>query len=254
MDVSGPFGTFESRSMSVAFSSHVAFDSANIVIPLITKNDMWGFLNPFDYEIWVAYLISIPIFVVIMSGLEYIAIGKVNWDNVVGFALRNVLSETMKKLPNKKHYEKILVLVWIWSCSIIVWSFAGNLTAMITRPKLDMKFTRLEDFVDQNEVSLVIEEGIGTIDWMQKSPAKSPLRKLIDETERLKKGDANWTSGCFTNDTQYTKIHASVCDGNSILALLGDDFSKTGKCNWYTMKSNFYEGGMVMVFQVQQQR
>ena len=195
-----------------------------------------------------------------MGGLEYFATGKLNWARSMGFVMRNVLSENMAIQRHKTHrlYEKVLVLAWVWSCFVLVMSFSGNLTAMITRPKLDMKFMKPEHFLDQEEISLVIEEGVGAVYYMSASPINSTLRRLIDKTQRME-ADDEWASNCFTRDAQNSRKHASICDNVSILTLLDKDFVETGKCNWYTLESGgFYQGfshvGDGMAFQVCRQR
>ena len=123
---------------------------------------------------------------------------------------------------------------------------------MISKPKLDMKFTKLEDFLEQNEMSLVVEDGTAVIDYMSQSPINSTMRQLINETQRLSP-HPDWPSGCFNSRTGHTKSHASICDTHSILAHLSEDFSETGKCNWYTLKPasmGFFPGSSVMAFQV----
>ena len=58
-------------------------------------------------------------------------------------------------------------------------SYAGNLTAMITRPKLHMPIRSVEDLLTHEEISLVVEEGVAVIDYMEASPPGSALRELI---------------------------------------------------------------------------
>ena len=120
---------------------------------------------------------------------------------------------------------------------------------MITRPKLSMKYTMLQDFLDQDELSLVIEEGVHGVKYMKQSPINSTMRRIIDQTQILSL-EEEWPSVCFLKSIQYTKRHASICDSNSILTHLSDDFEYSGKCNWYTMKTGFYHGLMAMAFQV----
>ena len=234
----------------MAFSSPVVFDDTNIVIPLRTKNDIWSFLKPFDYRIWIATILSIPLFVLVMGCLEFHANGKVNWDQLVGFVFRNALSETMEKLPHKTLHEKWLVLGWVWSCFVLIMAYSGNLTAMISRPGLDMRFTKPEDFLYQSEILLVTEDGTATVEFMKHLPINSTMRQLLDETQMLSENGMIWPSGCFTKDKQYTQRHASICDSYSILGLIHSDYSETGKCNWYTLQSAFKPEWAVMAFQV----
>ena len=64
-------------------------------------------------------------------------------------------------------------------------SYAGNLTAMITRPKLHMPITSVDDMLAQDEISLVVEDGVAIIDYMEASPKGSTLGELIGTATRL---------------------------------------------------------------------
>ena len=44
--------------------------------------------------------------------------------------------------------------------------------------------------------------------------------------------------------------HASLCDETSIMALISDDFTENGKCNFYTIADRFLVTSGVMAFQV----
>ena len=58
----------------------------------------------------------------------------------------------------------------------------GNL---IARPKLHMPITNVEDMLAQDEISLVVEEGVAIIDYMEASPKGSTLRELSSTATRL---------------------------------------------------------------------
>ena len=248
------------RAKSVDFSSFVSTDYYNIIIPLRTENDMWSFFGPFDYEIWILFIFSIPILILVMSLSEYPSGRTINWRVSVELVSRNALSESFqsyrrvyKILWNINISHKALIIIWIWSCFVLMKSYAGNLTAMITRPKLSMKYTMLQDFLDQDELSLVIEEGVHGVKYMKQSPINSTMRRIIDQTQILSL-EEEWPSVCFPKSIQYTKRHASICDNSAILGLLSDDFSEHAKCNWYTMEEGFFHGILVLAFQVDKQQ
>ena len=223
----------------------------NIIIPLITENDIWSFINPFRYEIWIFTLISIPVYILAMGVAEYIADRHVNWEILVGFVMRNVCSETMGKLPDKRPYQKILVFVWVWSCFVLVMSFAGNLTAMLIKPKIDMKFTEPEHFLDQDEMTLVTEVGSELKGYMNSLPSHYVTKKLLLKTE-IMTYEEEWESNCFTTRTHYSRRHASICDNLSIQTVLSDAFEYTRQCKWYTMNANIMgvTKPLAMAFQV----
>ena len=232
------------------FSSIIATGYRSVIIPVQTENNMWSFLEPLEFEIWILCIISIPIFIIVMAMADFVASGHIDWDNSVGFVIRTVFMEHMETMPYRKFYQKILFFVWTWSCFVIVMSFAGNLTAMITRPTLDMKIERIEDFLHQDEITLVMEGGlIGDLEFY---PSNSSTRKVLEQAQILPLDHDYWPSDCFNEFTQYTHKHASYCDIQSILAILSKDFTKNGKCNWYTIEIDDTWGShpMAMAFQV----
>ena len=247
LNTTGPFSKSYEDAKSVDFSAAIIMEMYNIIIPLTIENDIWSFLYPFEDEVWICFLLSVPIFIIAMGLAEYITDEEhsVPWATLIGFVLRNVLSENTGKLPDKRLYQKIMVYAWVWSCFVLVMAFAGNLTALITRPKLEMKYTRPDHFLNQSDMTLVTEYGTGLAAKLQNDPLK---RALMNETEYLSLS-ANWTSNCFTNVTQYTGRHASICDMFSTQIVLSDDFKESGVCNWYTMEFTRAEP-IAMAFQV----
>ena len=57
--------------------------------------------------------------------------------------------------------------------------------AMITRPKPDFKFTAFKDIVNQDEVTLVIEDGVDGIEYMNQFPT---MMQILDKILRLSTG------------------------------------------------------------------
>ena len=226
-------------------------ESISIIVPLSTQDDIWTFFSPFNFEVWIFSLISVPIFTIAMGLTDYFGTGGVKWITVLGFVLRNVLSESFqsyRRFIGPKQYKKLMLsVVWIWSCFILVKSYSGNLTAFITKPKLVMQFEMPEDFLNQDDMTLVVPDETAILEMMMQLPSKSTMGILLKETKRMT-WNKHWPSSCFTNSTQFTKRHASICDVTSIKSLLSDDFSQSGKCNWYTTKTTFFHVPMVMVF------
>ena len=149
----------------------------------------------------------------------------------------------------------LLIAVWIGACFILIKSYAGNLTAMIARPKLDMKFNKPEDFLYQDYIKLVLEGGTGAVEYMRQSPSGSTLRKLMEKTKIYGSDDLDpgeHEDDCFTNTDRFTKNYAAICDIDTIKSRLSADFSETGQCNFYTTQNSPFQNpvGNVMAFQV----
>ena len=114
LKTTGPFSKSYEDAKSVDFSAAIIMEMYNIIIPLTIENDIWSFLYPFEDEVWICFLLSVPIFIIAMGLAEYITNEEhsVPWATLIGFVLRNVLSENTGKLPDKRLYQKIMVYAW----------------------------------------------------------------------------------------------------------------------------------------------
>ena len=254
-NVLGPFDPTYSRSQSVDFSSMVSVGSYDIILPLRAENDVWSFIKPFSVELWIFSLGSIPIIMLAMALADYLRRVETEWATLVGFVLRNILSENMGKMPEKYNHQKFLTCIWMLTSFVLVMAYAGNLTAMIATPNLDMKFNKPEDLLYQQEITLVVEDGVGALEYMRRSPPGSTMSRLLEKTEVFEFDDdapLEWMENCFTTTGRYigNYDYGAVCDIDSIKIRMSNDFSETGQCNWYKTKKSLFEVPAVMVFQV----
>ena len=189
-----------------------------------------------------------------MGMIEYCSSGTVTWKTLVEFVLPNALSEGFQSYRRVERSRKLLkntllFLVWMWSCFIVIRSYAGNLTSFITAPKFGFDFDTPEDVLNQCEITPVIREGSFLISAASHLPQNSAIKILINNAELLSAKD-HWSSPCFTSGTQFTREHASICGNYAIKYTMSDDYSKYGRCNWYTTKSSFFFLFGSMILQV----
>ena len=156
----GPFTPTLSRSKSVLFTSMIDVASYyTIVLPLQLEPDILSFGRPLSSAVWVAAIISVPVYVLVMSASDHFFCGVVNWEANIGFVLRNTLSEHSDRLPDRRLYQKVLVFFWAWHVVIIVQCYAGNLTSMITSPKVRFTPADAEQMLQQAEVKWAAWDG-----------------------------------------------------------------------------------------------
>ena len=93
--------------------------------------------------------------------------------------------ETME-IPHIRAHQRPIVLGWILFTFIVTTVYAGNLVAMITRPHLDMPIRDAEDLVVQDELSLVVEAGLSSVESMSTLPPTSIWRRVYEKLEFLK--------------------------------------------------------------------
>ena len=115
--------------------------------------------DPFSWVVWCLAIICVPLYVVIMGLADYAFSGYADWEALIGFVLRIALSENDSNLPEHKwKYQKIFLIFWISPVFILVVAYAGNLTAMLTRPTLPERLRNAEDLLSQDDISLVMEK------------------------------------------------------------------------------------------------
>ena len=128
-----------------------------MVVPLKKNSNLWFFIDPFSYRVWIVFLITIPIYLITMWLANLIFYARSNLDKVTGFVLRNAFSETNSTFPNyEKVYQKLLILIWILCMFILVQSYAGNLTAMLAKPQLEILGFLKTILVQNSNVKMVM--------------------------------------------------------------------------------------------------
>ena len=231
---------------------------STIVVPLRPIKDIWSFLHPFSYEVWICLVITIPCLILAMWLANLHA--KFDFGTLLGFVIRVAMVDDgryMHKIFDSKGNMclKLLGILWVWACLILTESYKGNLTAMLTRPTLRKTINSVEDLLNQNDIKWAIDDnGYDIIEYLKASPDGSPLRRLFDMAEKISYDDFGedewWEYTCFTNKQRDAGNYAAICDDKSIRQMKSYDYGKTGKCNFYTIKETFFTAPAVMAYQV----
>ena len=139
------------RSEAVQFTAMIDVASHYaIVAPLRLEPDILAFSYPLDGEIWIATIISVPLYILVMCLADYLfhPCGVITYVNVkanIGFVIRNTLTEHMNRLPDCRLYKKVFIFFWAMPISVVVMAYAGNLTAMITRDPIQYEHVVLKN-------------------------------------------------------------------------------------------------------------
>ena len=207
-------------------------------------------IRPFNLKVWISSLVVIPIFTVAMGMANYVFLGDIRWFRVFSFVLRTILVKPGVTLSSyeKYSYQKLFCIVWISSFFVLRKAYLGELTALITKPTLDTPIRNVEELLNQDEISWSIEGGIAFIEFLKASPPNSRLRRLVDEANLLPSSEM---SGCYMKEaTEQRSLHvAPICDINSIMTLLSQDYSETGTCNYYLTEEKFQLTSNAMALQ-----
>ena len=237
------------RMLGVDFSMPVVINEWTMVVPLRKYPNMKIIFNVFKYEIWLIFVVMLPIFIMILGLADYIYYDKVKWGQLGGFAIRTAMVEAVNKpLPlNAKSYQKLLVVSWTLPMLILATAYAGNMTAMIAKPTLEIPIKDAEDLVSQDTMSWTLTANTVLPYFFKKSPPGTVLRELYDEAEELVNHDCYsarnepfWKSGKY----------AMPCTGISVMSLMSYDYGQTGICNFYKTPDVFAKVNFALAFQV----
>ena len=160
MQILGPFTPTASRSEAVQFTSMIDVSSHYaIVVPLRLEPDILAFAHPLTSGVWIATIISVPLYILVMCVADYLFCGRVDLMTTIGFVLRCTLTEHIDRLPDKRLYQKLLIIFWAVPMMILVFAYAENLTAMIVRPKVLFEPDNAEQMLRQEEIKWAAWDG-----------------------------------------------------------------------------------------------
>ena len=108
---------------------------------------------------------------------------------------------------------------------VLISGYKANLLAMITRPTLNIPFTNVDDMVEQTQMKWALTDA-GLFSGYAKSLNNgSTLKKIYDQV--ITTYDLNQIlREDFGNN-------ALICDISQAEAIIANDFSKTGTCNYF---------------------
>lgn len=181
--------------------------------------------------------------------MNYLYSGNTNWEESGSFVLRNALVEHAD-MPDTNLYQKCLVLVWSLVTLVITCAYAGSLTAFITKPGLNLPFSNIEGLVKQTEIKWAVTEGSIFTPYANSMRQGSAMKTMIEQAQTFKYGVEWADNDCFTAEGERSGDIASICDYTAALFAQSNDFSKTGKCNYFLTKDKFLPFSMGLAFQV----
>ena len=243
------------RARAVDFSRGVGYGFTAVVIPLETNSNMWYITGPYTNAVWFLIVTSIPLYIIAMALAYYLYSGSVDWDTLAGFVIRNALSEQNSRIPDEdKAFQKVLIITWLGFTLVLVYGYAGNLTAMFSKPKLQPPIKTLEELLKQNEISWAIEEETSE-EFVTRTASPGSLWKLLHNQAELVP-QLNFSDqfmyGCYSYSAKMRENRrvGSFCYNNRMHQMISQDFTATGKCNFYLLEEKLMPTMPAMAFQV----
>ena len=220
-----------------------------VIAPLRFPKNLLAITDPLSLETWICFLVSIPAFVGVMCLMNYLFSGYANWEESGGFVLRNVFRAQYANMPDKTLYQKLLVIVWAWIMMVLISAYAGELTAFIAKPALNIPFTTVEGLVKQTQVKWGVLGGSPLTQYAESQPRGTVMRTMIDHAITFSY-DEEWADDCFTSSAEKSGDIASLCDTTGAIFALSNKFSKTGTCDYFLTEDKILAFNNVLAFQV----
>ena len=243
------------RKAGVDFTRPVLYDSYfGVVIPVKSKSNMWYFINPFTPELWLSYIVSIPVCLIAMILIHFLCSGSFGMEATISFVVRIALIEHINsdRLLDlaKRNQQKLAIITVVFSFMVLTYSYSGNLIAMLTKPQLQSPIRTLPELLNQSEIPWVIESGGFVETLMSAAPSGSLTKKLYERSTRMSlKGSRQ---ACFSNELEEDGTHGAICSLDDFKTLTANDFRGSGMCNYYLLQQKFLQSWVSLAIQVRQ--
>ena len=245
-----PFTMTLDRKEGVDFTRPVQSSAYTVVIPVKTRPKRWFFINPFPPNLWLLYISTIPIYFLAMVLVYYLCHWSVEWEATGSFVLRVALNEHSSPSNDlgKMFQQNLLIIILNLSFMILTYSYAGNLTAMLTKPKLQSPIRSLDELLDQHAVPWVLEAGSFLEKLMSTAPTNSTTKKIQERSLRMSLLISS--SGCYSAELEESGEFGAICALEDFKTLSNKVFSNTGKCKFYAVKERFLNTRNALAIQV----
>ena len=252
-----PFTQTTDRKMGVDFTRPLYDTYWGVVIPVKSKSKMWNFINPFTPELWLLYIVSIPVCLIGMILIHFLCSGSFGVEATVSFVVRIALIDHNNSGRNleiaKRYQQKLAIITMVLSFMVLTYSYSGNLTAMLTKPQLPSPIRTLNELLNQSEVPWVIDSDDFVVALMSAAPPGSLTKKLYERSTKISLMDSTGATVCYTDELKEDGTHGAICSMEDFRALTANDFNITRKCNYYVVEQKFLQSWAALAIQVGQQ-
>ena len=208
------------------------------MVPIKLEDNLYSYIDPLSLEVWIGFLICIPIYIGFMMSMNYLYSGFTEWEASASSVIRATLSECKTTLPPKHLYQAILVLVWTLMMIVLISGYQGNLLAMITKPGLGVPFTNIEDMAAQTQIKWCTSKYSLFNSYARSKSPGTTLRTIINKAI---------TSTCIWD---YRENIAAIADYLQANNVVNKDFTNTGICKYYPTQDKVLASDSVLAFQV----
>ncbi|XP_069950741.1 probable glutamate receptor [Cherax quadricarinatus] len=232
----GPYGVIAERTEVIDYTTPVMSDYLRILggqgIPEVNP---WGFLLPLDMTVWAALVGALVLVLATMFVLASILPIK---TPVLSLFIRMTLRENTW-VPAERWWERLMMASWMLVMLVLTQSYTSNLMSLLAVRYIPQPFQTLRGLLASRATTMVWEYNTAYVSYFRTS--KSGIFREVHEVEHA--GRIR-----YTLSTEYLNMldqlvrrgpYVYVGEDLTIKVLLAEDFSKTGRCDFYTSRESF---------------
>ncbi|MPC18113.1 Glutamate receptor [Portunus trituberculatus] len=245
----GPFILNKARYDAADVTSTIWMDNMRIVSGMGSPEvDPWGFLFPLRPMVWMALITT---FFGIMAVTELLSLFNLNVHATTNaFSVVRILLQQDEYTCNKRWvWERLVLGLWMLTTLVLTKSYAGNLMSLLAVKYVPQPFQTLRDVLDNNEIISI---------WQRYSSNEQFIREvqsgiyyevaMLEKEDRLKFR----TQGEFPESLRTLVRpghHILVDAGVTVRNLIAQQFSLTGRCDYFRSKQGFLPFSAVVATQ-----
>nr|XP_045600088.1 probable glutamate receptor [Procambarus clarkii] len=206
--------------------------------------DPWGFLFPLEPLVWAVILgalLVLPASLFLMSSCFFQKTsGQRNWLLLTFDYIRILLQQDKNIRENANWWwERMMLAVWGLVTVVLTQSYAGNLMALLAVRHISEPYQSRRDVLDDPSTTMIWLKGSGLEDFLQ-SQESGIYYKM---NEAMKTGHLIWRPREEFPEAINTLVrrgdHVLIDAGYTLISHFAQDFTKNGKCSFYSSREGF---------------
>ncbi|XP_069941778.1 glutamate receptor ionotropic, delta-2-like [Cherax quadricarinatus] len=237
-----PFSLSADRAEMVDFMWPTTIQYSRILAGRsLPEVDPWGFLLPLDILVWVTVLMTLLVLLFFM----FLVLWCLSHNNVNthdnwktdAFNLLRVLLQQDCLVSGSWWWKRLMFLLWMMMISqVLIKSYSGNLMSSLAVKYISQPYQTLRDLLDDTSATLVWQK-----DSVYGSFLNSGMYREVYEPG-YRRHIIYQTLFQFFNITDTLVRHGSYAIFQIEILInifVSQDFSRTGRCDFYTSRERF---------------
>nr|XP_045593546.1 uncharacterized protein LOC123755110 [Procambarus clarkii] len=239
----GPFGLTESRTEVVDFTWPITIQYSVIIgargQPVI---DPWGFVVPLEPMVWVAILttlLMVSVMMVLASLCSSIRTDIVHTWEKDTFDLSRILLQQDYRASAIVGWRRLVLLSWMTLALVVSRSYQGDLMSGLAVRYIHQPFQTIRDVLDHPSITMLWQTNSTNVQYIHS--LESGIFREVAEAEA--KGRLKYKLLSEFPQALSTLVrrgdHVLVDLENVITLIIGQYFTRTGRCDFYSSRERF---------------